>query len=494
MDDLDDDIEVSEQIGKGCWSVVLQGLQKSTGLPLAIKVESGGRQTSSLLLREAKILKHLQGIDGVPGLIKYGSRGEFNFIAMQRLRYTLDELRKQGQLKPHDVLRRAVKLLETMEQIHKRGIIHQDLQPRNLMADDDSDKTYYIDFGLAKSISIQANKGPRNVGILGTPSFSSLSALLGVEQDCKDDLEAIGYNLVWLIAGKLPWEEHVIDGNLNNIKLAKFRTPLSVVCQGCPDELVNYLTYVRGLQFRDNPDYQFLKHLLENSANKLQSRQPKQLTFAVSPQPRMRFRSEDVTGFQRRSTIGTAYMGMRSITPIEESACGKVEKKKSLVCKRKLSEVQFNSQLHAPLVEIFQASITSLGGCRPAISNWDEHKVDSPELPISRKATRVLETSEYGKIRKEKKSRRKMSTNSRKKSMGEEGLSRAKTIKLSFHSLHKRIDSQNSTASNSPGKEKSPANLDRRETMKATAPTLMPETRMRIEELKAPKPSNCCLY
>lgn len=259
---LDDDLEILTEIGRGSWSVVKQGFLKSISRPVAVKVEShAGKAT--LLLREAKIMKHLQGIEGIPTLYKSGSREGFNYIAMQKLHCTLDLLRKQGLLRLDDVLKRADQLLLTMEQVHMRGILHQDLQPKNLMTSNDYLTTFYIDFGLAKTLSHQSTSEPKMVGMLGTPSFSSFAALLEIEQDRKDDLESLGYNLVWLIRGELPWEAYAREGNLANLKSVKLQTPVSVICQGCPEELIHYINYVKGLQFRDLPDYNFLRSLIE---------------------------------------------------------------------------------------------------------------------------------------------------------------------------------------------------------------------------------------
>jgi serine/threonine protein kinase len=288
MEIIDDDLEVHAKIGEGSWSIVKKGFIRSLDVACAIKIEDS--EQASLLLREGKIMEHLQGIEGVPKLYKYGTYEGMNFIAMEQLHCTLHQLRSQGLLKADNLLQRAVNLLTTMEEMHRKGIIHQDLQPKNLMTSDDYLGTYYVDFGLATSMRNQKSS-PRTVGILGTPSFSSHSALLGLEQDRKDDLESLGYNIVWLLLGKLPWESYAKEGTLAGLKAAKLRTPMSMVCKGCPDELIHYFNYVKGLKFRDIPDYQFLKGLIECSVNRVQCL--RELPASFSPQVKLRHMSEN---------------------------------------------------------------------------------------------------------------------------------------------------------------------------------------------------------
>mmetsp|Transcript_4150 Transcript_4150/g.8369 ORF Transcript_4150/g.8369 Transcript_4150/m.8369 type:complete len:509 (-) Transcript_4150:384-1910(-) len=508
MEVLDDDLEILTEIGKGCWSVVRQGYIKSTRLPVAVKVETIEGESSSLLLREAKIMKHLQGIDGIPTLYKSGSTSSFNYIAMQKLHCTLDLLRKQGLLKSDDVLARADQLLTTMELMHKRGIIHQDLQPKNLMTSDDYSKTYYIDFGLATSISNQSVKGPRTVGILGTPSFSSLSALLGVEQDRKDDLESLGYNIVWLICGKLPWESYAKEGSLSNLKSAKFHTPVSLVCQGCPDELVHYFNYVKGLQFRDMPDYQFLKGLLECARNRLQ--QITQVPMSFSPKPRARHMSEDITlmfkGTENSRKVLAGFAGLNHNQSISRKPTltggSKMSKRK-----KRPPRINIYNDSQSTRTDIDMSALSpmakSLGPQNiPKFSPSEEHGEDSPNFGLQRKMTQVHESSEDN----DRQVRRKSTLGRSKKREPSLAIARvptmnrSKTMKQSLAEIKYKRDDSQATTTSSPAQAEivKSDSFDRSHTMTGPKfPNLNPKTRATIAELKssaAEKPSQCLLY
>jgi serine/threonine protein kinase len=70
---------------------------------------------------------------------------------------------------------------------------------------------YIIDFGLAKKykkqISDSSSLGYKvQKKLTGTARYASINAHKGVELFRKDDLESIGYVLVYLMKGKLPWQ------------------------------------------------------------------------------------------------------------------------------------------------------------------------------------------------------------------------------------------------------------------------------------------------
>ena len=96
----------------------------------------------------------------------------------------------------------------------------------------------------------------------------SIHAHQGVEQSRRDDMEAIGYMLVYFMkGGKLPWMGLKIDEIRERYKMIghkKEEINTSKLCAGIHREFGTYLRYIKTLKFTDKPDYNYLRNLFRN--------------------------------------------------------------------------------------------------------------------------------------------------------------------------------------------------------------------------------------
>ena len=172
----------------------------------------------------------------------------------------------------------GIQMLDRLEFVHSKNIIHRDIKPDNFVLglDNKSHIIYVLDFGLSKkfrsSRTHQHIKFNVNKKLTGTARYASINALKGCEQSRRDDLEAVGYVLMYFLRGSLPWQGlHVHKGEDRYKKiLAKKRsTSAEELCKGFPNEFVEYINYTRNMEFEADPDYKFLRGLLISVLEKL---------------------------------------------------------------------------------------------------------------------------------------------------------------------------------------------------------------------------------
>lgn len=129
-----------------------------------------------------------------------------------------------------------------------------------------------IDFGLAKQYQnpkTEAHIRFRNKkSITGTAAFLSINTHLGMEQSRRDDIESIGYTLLYLATGSLPWQSCVGKDKIeecNKIKEMKMRLSTAVLCKGLPLQFETLFKYCRKLRFTEKPNYQYLQGLFKQT-------------------------------------------------------------------------------------------------------------------------------------------------------------------------------------------------------------------------------------
>ena len=256
-----------EYIGEGSFSHIFKA--EYNNKYYALKLENiNNRQ--NLLANEASMMIYLKG-PNIPYIATYGSSGGYNIIVMQLLGQNLQQILEiNGNFSIKTVCLLAIQMLTILEHIHIKGVIHRDIKPENFVFGKENDHNskylYLIDFGLSKFFDknnlndITTDKK----NLTGTPRYASINALRGLEQSMRDDLESVGYILIYLLKGKLPWMGiNCMDKNekIKKICIRKIETSSSDLCVGLPKEFVEYFDYCSNLEYGQIPDYTFLKNL-----------------------------------------------------------------------------------------------------------------------------------------------------------------------------------------------------------------------------------------
>eukprot|EP00440_Ansanella_granifera_P045874 gb/GFBE01049691.1/.p1 GENE.gb/GFBE01049691.1/~~gb/GFBE01049691.1/.p1 ORF type:complete len:346 (+),score=33.33 gb/GFBE01049691.1/:1-1038(+) len=261
-------------IGRGSFGEVYSGKMLKTGKDVAVKLESIHAPSNKLkLLSEARNYELLEGSPGVPHLYWYGTEGDLNIMVIDLLGPSLERVfQTSGRVFDlKTTLALGIQMIDCIEGVHNCGLIHRDVKPANILMGGASDPylLHLVDFGLAKRYiekrSEQHIRLRTKKAFTGTATFASARTHLGLEQSRRDDLEAVGFILVYFLRGRLPWQDLQTDtGSTREEKITEMKSRLSPhdLCEGLPEELTVFLEYCKALGFQDKPDYNLLRCLL----------------------------------------------------------------------------------------------------------------------------------------------------------------------------------------------------------------------------------------
>ena len=258
---------VTKKIGHGTFGQIYEGVNTLNDSKVALKIESI-RTKFPQLRNEANVYNKLQGIDGFPKLYWFGIQNGYNVLIIELLQQTLEECRIHhgGTIPLKTVCFYADKMIEILQNLHKIGIVHRDLKPENFMLGFDDGPLYLLDFGLSKAYCDPAARTHIRYSekheLTGTARYASINALLGREQSRRDDLEALGYIIIYLFSGALPWQGIKAKSSkekYEQIRLAKQNFAETRLYCELPHEFIDYLNTVKKLAFTETPNYSKLR-------------------------------------------------------------------------------------------------------------------------------------------------------------------------------------------------------------------------------------------
>ncbi|ONM38834.1 casein kinase 1-like protein 2 [Zea mays] len=237
---------LGRKIGSGSFGEIYLGTNIQTNEEVAIKLENVKTKHPQLLY-ESKIYRILQGgrqvgltifvlTAGIPNVRWFGVEGDYNVLVMDLLGPSLEDLFNfcSRKLSLKTVLMLADQMI--LSQIISSWVLEDEL--------------------------IRENKN-----LTGTARYASVNTHLGIEQSRRDDLESLGYVLMYFLRGSLPWQglkAGTKKQKYEKISEKKVATSIEALCRGYPTEFASYFHYCRSLRFDDKPDYSYLKRLFRD--------------------------------------------------------------------------------------------------------------------------------------------------------------------------------------------------------------------------------------
>jgi len=277
------------ELGRGGFAEVYLGRDLRDGKIVALKYEKGRNPDNSHLLNELKIYKALGDSKSICKVFHYEQYSYTKRVmAFEYIGPCLKHLYRfcNRHFDAITIAKIAIQCVRRLEDVHNAGFIHNDIKPENFCIgyvpgqgrkESDQQKhesIYIIDFGMSFAY-VDADKQhfPRRRAkkIAGTARYASLNTHNAIVTSRRDDLFCLGYMLLYLLRGSLPWQS-ITGPNLKEkwrlTKKMKLETSLRQLCSsvkrdGLRLEISSYMKTVNELEYAEEPDYDYLCGVFE---------------------------------------------------------------------------------------------------------------------------------------------------------------------------------------------------------------------------------------
>jgi len=256
-----------EKIGEGSFGSIYKGENIRTHELVAIKVEPINNNTK-LLKNESIIYQYLNNNEGLPN-VKWFGKDQINYyMTINLLGESLQSLKERNRtFSLKLVLQIGIQIITLLKMIHDKGLVHRDIKPDNFLLglNSKNKQIHIIDFGFCKTF-LNNNKHidmKKTSSLIGSNNFASINAHEFNELSRRDDLESLGYMLVYFYIGNLMWKDY---SNNEMIRLMKNNIEND---ESIPKILIKYFKIVKSLEFKETPKYDLLFDIFNNQLKEL---------------------------------------------------------------------------------------------------------------------------------------------------------------------------------------------------------------------------------
>ena len=202
-------------LGRGGMSVVYQAENLRLGSVIALKVLSPELATDDVFrarfLEESRIAASLNHPHVIP-IYDMGSQDDLLYIAMRYVSGTdlRQMIKKRGRMLPPTALFLLGQAARALDAAHRKGLVHRDVKPGNLLIergsdDADPDHVYLADFGITKHLGAQTGLTSSGA-FLGTIDYIAPEQIRGISVLGLADQYSLGCVLYECLTGRVPFE------------------------------------------------------------------------------------------------------------------------------------------------------------------------------------------------------------------------------------------------------------------------------------------------
>ena len=204
---VDGRYKVVDRVGSGGMADVYSAHDNQLGRRVALKLLhrrfAEDQEFVERFRREASAAAGLQH----PNVVQVYDRGAWDgtsYIAMEFLegRNLKQIIRERGALEPSAAIDIAVQILRAIRFAHKRGVIHRDIKPHNVIVDADG-RAKVTDFGIARA---GASDMTETGAIMGTAQYLSPEQAQGHQISAASDIYSVGIVVYEMLTGRVPFE------------------------------------------------------------------------------------------------------------------------------------------------------------------------------------------------------------------------------------------------------------------------------------------------
>lgn len=269
-EELGPHFEIEDRLGESTTSCVYRVRQPGLRRWLAVKIFSPALAENSRA--RLRFEREVQAVGSLshPNIVSLHWAGMLSnglpYFSMEYVagRTLAEKLRAEESLGVDETRRVMREMASALTLAHRRGVVHRDLQPNNVLLDEDTGRSLLSDFGIARILATAETQSPRiteSGELVGNPTYISPEQLKGERITDRCDVYSLGLLAFEMLTGRSPY-----DADSRQEKLAAHMKgsprPISDFRQDVDEELQKLIAHclVRQAEYRPSAA-DILRHL-----------------------------------------------------------------------------------------------------------------------------------------------------------------------------------------------------------------------------------------